>query len=186
MVVEYLANTPKNVMENMFNLVGSHDTIRIKRRLKDDPRRVKLAYLWMFLSSGAPNIYYGDEVGMTGEHDPDNRRCMLWDQKDQDLDFYAFVKTLIDLRRKHPSFTDYDYHFHSSDHLMFTKETPNEQLLVIMNNGPKRTITIPKTLQGTYLNVMNNQNMVLHDKIVLEDYDYVVLLREEYHEANHS
>jgi glycosidase len=49
----------------------------LKEDLNDDPRRVKLSYLLMFLSAGAPNIYYGDEIGMTGEHDPDNRRCML-------------------------------------------------------------------------------------------------------------
>ena len=55
-------------MENVFNLVGSLDTIRIKRRFKDNPSFVKLAYLYVLISIF--NIYYGDEIGMTGEHDP--------------------------------------------------------------------------------------------------------------------
>jgi cyclomaltodextrinase / maltogenic alpha-amylase / neopullulanase len=150
MVTMYLAQTPKNVMENMFNLVGSHDTIRIKRRLKDDVRRVKLSYLLMFLSAGAPNIYYGDEIGMTGEHDPDNRRCMLWDKKDQDLDFYNFTKRLIELRQKHPSFIDYDYHFIDLDILAFKKTTKNDEILVLINNGEKTNVELPKDLIGTY------------------------------------
>ena len=137
LVTKYLAQTPKHVMENMFNLVGSHDTVRIKRRLKDDTRRMKLSYVFMFLSSGAPNIYYGDEVGMTGEHDPDNRRCMLWNEAEQDLDFKAFTKALINLRKAHPSFRSYDYHFIDSNILAFTKSQENEEILVLINNGEK-------------------------------------------------
>lgn len=77
MVTTLLATTPKNIMQNTFNLLGSHDTIRIKRRLDENVDRVKLIYLLMFLSAGAPNLYYGDEIGLTGDHDPDNRRCMI-------------------------------------------------------------------------------------------------------------
>jgi cyclomaltodextrinase / maltogenic alpha-amylase / neopullulanase len=178
MIISYLANTPKNVMENMFNLVGSHDTIRIKRRLKDDPRRVKLAYLWMFLSAGAPNIYYGDEVGMTGEHDPDNRRCMIWDETDQDQDFFEFTKKLIKLRKEISSFSEPDYHFIDSEILMFTKRSKQDQILVLMNDTHHLTLTIPSTLHGTYVNLMSGQKVLLHDKIDLEAYEYLLLQKE--------
>ncbi|MCF7930902.1 MAG: alpha-glycosidase [Acholeplasmataceae bacterium] len=178
MVTSYLAATPKNVMENMFNLVGSHDTIRIKRRLKDDARRVKLSYLWMFLSSGAPNIYYGDEIGLTGEHDPDNRRCMLWDLKDQDLDFKAFTQALIKLRKEHPSFIDYDYHFIDSDILIFTKTKENDHILVLMNNGNQTEITVPNDIAGTYINLLTSEKVRLHDKINIEAYGFLLLQKE--------
>ena len=178
MIEMYLATTPKNVMENMFNLVGSHDTVRIKRRLKDDPNRVKLSYLFMFLSAGAPNIYYGDEIGMTGEHDPDNRRCMLWDEKDQDLDFFNFTKKLIELRQKHPSFTTSDYHFIDSDILMFTKTVEDDKILVLMNNGPKTTISIDQAHQGHYKNLIDDSNITLHDTISLEAYHFLLLTKE--------
>ena len=45
----------------MFNLIDSHDTTRVLRRVDDNVERVKLVYLFMFLSCGAPNIYYGGE-----------------------------------------------------------------------------------------------------------------------------
>ncbi len=178
MVITYLATTPKNVMENMFNLVGSHDTIRIKRRLKDDPRRVKLSYLWMFLSSGAPNIYYGDEIGLTGEHDPDNRRCMLWDEKDQDLDFKHFVKSLITLRKSHPAFLSYDYQFLSSDHLIFSKTEGSDTIYTIMNQAETTTIQLPETLQGSFVNLLTGEKITLRDKISLEAYQFLLLQKE--------
>jgi glycosidase len=179
MVINYLATTPKNVMENMFNLVGSHDTVRIKRRLKDDARRVKLAYLFMFLSAGAPNIYYGDEVGMTGEQDPDNRRCMLWDKKDQDLDFYQFTQLMIKLRKVHPSFSDDDYHFIESEVLMFEKIKQNDHLLVIINNGKSRDVLIPLSSQGNYQDLISNKKIALHDTIKIEEYSFLLLHKED-------
>ncbi len=178
-VTMYLATTPKNVMENMFNLVGSHDTIRIKRRLNDDARRVKISYLLMFLSAGAPNIYYGDEIGITGEHDPDNRRCMLWNEKDQDLNFFHFTKQLIELRKKHPSLSDYDYHFIDSNVLMFSKEKNNDKILVIINNGKQASIPIDLTVEGVYTNLFTNKKVELHDTIILEEYQFLLLQKED-------
>jgi len=178
MVINYLAQTPKNVMENMFNLVGSHDTIRIKRRLNDDPRRVKLSYLWMFLSSGAPNIYYGDEIGLTGEHDPDNRRCMTFDVNEIDQDFYNFTKNLISLRNQYASFKDYDYHFIESDILIFEKHKNSESILVLFNNGKTVDLELPNQIKGNYLNLLNNKKIELHDKINLEEYQFLLLLKE--------
>ena len=34
---------------------------------------------------GAPTIYYGDEVGLCGFTDPDNRRTYPWGQEDKEL-----------------------------------------------------------------------------------------------------
>jgi cyclomaltodextrinase / maltogenic alpha-amylase / neopullulanase len=178
LVTNYLAQTPKNVMENMFNLVGSHDTVRIKRRLKDDARRMKLSFLLMFLSSGAPNIYYGDEIGMTGEHDPDNRRCMIWDKESQDLDFKHFTTSLISLRKKHASFKSYDYHFIDSNILVFTKEAKNDKILVLINNGQNTKINLPNEVLGTYKNLLNLESIDIHDKMVLETYEFLILTKE--------
>ncbi|AUD63331.1 hypothetical protein BK010_06910 [Tenericutes bacterium MO-XQ] len=178
LVTKYLAQTPKNVMENMFNLVGSHDTVRIKRRLKDDARRMKLAYVFMFLSAGAPNIYYGDEVGMTGEHDPDNRRCMLWNEDEQDLDFKAFTKDLIKLRDNHPSFKTYDYHFIDSNILAFTKDISQDHILFLINNGEQTEISLPKLYEGDYKNLLTSKTVHIRDKMVLETYEFLILSKE--------
>ena len=178
-IQNYLATTPKNVMDNMFNLVGSHDTVRIKRRLNDDARRVKIAYALMFLSAGAPNIYYGDEVGLTGDHDPDNRRCMLWSDDDIDHDFFNFTKSLIELRKTSKASRTSDYHFIDHEILMFTKNYNNEELLVIINNHDKpSSISIPKPYQLSYHDTILKKNIKLHDTINLEAYQLLILQRE--------
>ena len=179
LVTEYLAQTPKNVMENMFNLVGTHDTVRIKRRLNDDPRRVKLSYLFMFLSSGAPNIYYGDEIGLTGNHDPDNRRCMIWDSSKQDHDFYLFTKKLIKLRKSYDSFKSYDYHFIDSNILCFTKTSIKDDLLVLMNNSEEKiSLTIDPNFYGDYFDLINLKTVTIHDKMKIDGYEFYILTKE--------
>lgn len=88
------------VLRSAFNVLDSHDTDRFITRCGGDKARARLGWLLLFLLRGAPCVYYGSEVGMEGGHDPDNRRCMLWDEKDQDLDQYAFLKALIGLRSR--------------------------------------------------------------------------------------
>jgi len=174
----YLATTPKNVMPNMFNLIDSHDTTRVLRRVDDNVERVKLAYLSMFLSCGAPNIYYGGEVLLTGNHDPDNRRTMIWNPNDEALAFKEFIKTLIKLRKKHKSFNEPNYNFISKEVLSFTKTYENETILVVLNNS-KESIELPlnNDLNANYLNLFTNESN-FYDKIALEPYKFVLLLKE--------
>lgn len=92
---------PDQVNDVLFNLVGSHDTPRIRHRCRDDLRRVRLAALLLLTFRGVPCIYYGDEVGMTGGDDPDCRRPMVWDESEQDRDLHRFFADLVDLRTSH-------------------------------------------------------------------------------------
>ena len=177
-MITYLAKTPKNVMENMFNLIGSHDTERIRHRLGQDSRRVKLAFLFMFFSAGSPNIYYGDELGLSGAQDPDNRRMMPWNEKDQDIDLKNFVKFLINLRKSHPSMFDCDYHFIDASICIFTKKSGEDELLLLLNNGKKTVFEVPNILDGCYKNLYTEENIELHDKIYVEEYQFMILQKE--------
>ncbi len=68
----------------LINLIGSHDTARSRTVLGDDTAHMLLMAM-MLTFEGVPLIYYGDEVGMDGEEDPDNRRAMRWDLVDTQL-----------------------------------------------------------------------------------------------------
>ena len=46
--------------------------------LADGKQRVQIASLIQFTLPGAPTVYYGDEVGLTGDDDPDDRRTYPW------------------------------------------------------------------------------------------------------------
>lgn len=58
------------------------------------------AVLLQMTWSGAPTIYYGDEAGLVGWTDPDNRRTYPWGKEDQAL--IAFHRAAIRLRKEHP------------------------------------------------------------------------------------
>ncbi|WP_138005134.1 glycoside hydrolase family 13 protein [Halalkalirubrum salinum] len=94
----FLARYPDRVNDVMFNLLGSHDTPRLLYRLDGDRDRLRLALTLLLTFRGAPCLYYGDEIAMTGGDDPDCRRPMIWDRTEQDLDLRAFVRELIATR----------------------------------------------------------------------------------------
>lgn len=76
----------------MFNLLSSHDTPRLITTLKNDQDKYKLGMRLMFLNPGSTSTYYGEEIGLEGEHDPDNRRPMPWGETR--IDFSDFFREL--------------------------------------------------------------------------------------------
>ena len=91
-----------NALSRMMNVLDSHDTVRILTSLRNDKARLKLAYLLLFMLNGISTIYYGDEVGLLGNGDPDCRRSFPWDQISNELHNY-FV-TISRLRTERTSF----------------------------------------------------------------------------------
>ncbi|MFC4989129.1 glycoside hydrolase family 13 protein [Saliphagus infecundisoli] len=97
----FLMRYPEQVNEVLFNLLGSHDTARLKHRYDGDERKVRVALLMLLTFRGTPCLYYGDEIGMTGGEDPDCRRTMVWDEADQNRDLHRYVSDLINMRARH-------------------------------------------------------------------------------------
>jgi cyclomaltodextrinase len=135
-VVHLLQSYPLSVNEVAFNLLGSHDTPRILTIANESKERLKLTYLFQFSVLGTPCIYYGDEIGMTGEQDPGCRKCMIWNEEEQDRDLFNFVKKLIRFRKEIRAFgNEGDFTFtriHPSA-VSYIRKNENEQLLFIIN-----------------------------------------------------
>ncbi len=92
---------------------------------------VVIQMTWM----GAPTIYYGDEAGVCGFTDPDNRRTYPWGHEDQEM--ISFHRDLISLRHRHPVFktgsikmVDSDYNF-----IAYGRFDRKEQFLILINNN---------------------------------------------------
>jgi cyclomaltodextrinase len=94
---------------SQLNLLDSHDTPRFLSCVSGDKTALKLAWLFQFAYPGAPNIYYGDEIGLDGKHDPDNRKAFPWDEQKWDKNLLAYLKELISLRRKNPALRRGDF-----------------------------------------------------------------------------
>ena len=84
------------------NLLGSHDMPRILTICGGDRDAVLIATLIQATLPGAPCIYYGDEIGMAGTHDPDCRGAFPVDEAAWDHETRAFVQAVVRLRHEHP------------------------------------------------------------------------------------
>ncbi len=91
----------KQTNQMMFNVLDSHDTPRILSVAGGNKNLMKLVETFTYLQPGVPCIYYGDEFAMTGENDPDCRKCMTWEADEQDADMFAFFKKLVAFRHEY-------------------------------------------------------------------------------------
>ncbi|MBP1449757.1 MAG: alpha-amylase, partial [Thermoproteus sp.] len=94
-----LALLPKSFLGSSWLFLGTHDTPRAATLLGDRGLvEAGLAFIYTWL--GTPMVYYGDEVGMEGGGDPDNRRCMDWSRDDGGL--RDLIRRLSALRPRAP------------------------------------------------------------------------------------
>ena len=107
---------PKHVLDSLMNILSTHDTVRILtmfskvnyNTLSLDERasfklsrneyyfargKLKLGAMILYTIPGVPCVYYGDEAGVCGFTDPDNRRTYPWGREDQEM--IAFHKSMI-------------------------------------------------------------------------------------------
>ena len=84
------------------NLLGSHDMPRIRTICDDDLASVRLATLVTMTVQGAPCVYYGDEIGLRGDHDPGCRGSFPTDETAWDRDLLAYFSGVIALRHAEP------------------------------------------------------------------------------------
>ena len=83
---------------------------------------------------GAPTLYYGDEAGLCGFTDPDNRRTYPWGREDREL--LAFHREMIRIHREHPMLREGSCKFISAGYqlLAFGRFDAQEQIIVVLNN----------------------------------------------------
>lgn len=83
----------------MLNTLDSHDTARIRTVANGDEDLALQAMAFIFTQTGSPCIYYGDEMGMEGNNDPDSRKPMNWSKEDSPI--WKRVHALVEMRLKH-------------------------------------------------------------------------------------
>jgi alpha-glucosidase len=90
---------PFAMAQQLFHQLGSHDVPRPLTVLGGDVERALLAVFLQFVWPGLPCVYYGDEVGLEGGRDPENRRAMPWSEEAWNDDLRQWHRRLIRLRR---------------------------------------------------------------------------------------
>ena len=105
-VLELAAAYDPAVVAVQLNLLGSHDTPRLRTMLGGGADAVVLATLLQLTLPGAPCVYYGDEIGLSGGNDPECRGAFPWDEARWEVDLRAAVQAMLRLRAAEPALRD--------------------------------------------------------------------------------
>ena len=87
---------------------------------------------------GAPTVYYGDEAGVCGFTDPDNRRTYPWGHEDQEL--IAFHKEAIRIHKEHPALKTGSLKILGGEEniLSYARFKGHDRIIVVINNRSER------------------------------------------------
>ncbi|HLO84519.1 MAG TPA: glycoside hydrolase family 13 protein [Nostocaceae cyanobacterium] len=152
---------PWEIQLTQLNGINNHDTARLIDVAGGDRPSLYLATLLLLTFPGAPCIYYGDEVGLTGSYDPDCRKGFPtpehWDQ-----DILEYHRQLIKLRHNYPALRigTYQTLYAQGQVYIFTRRLEAQILVVAVNAGNKTAKvsiqpswpTQPKQILFTYHN----------------------------------
>lgn len=193
-------------LQAMMNVTSTHDSPRLstslynktmdkyKAKPSDNPdykinrpdsltrREQILLLIHQFTFLGAPQIWYGEEVGMWGADDPDCRKPMLWkdikyederaafdpaksrpvDQVRPDTTLKAFYNKLCKMRKDNPVLIYGNLTFSLADDqnmfLVYNRKLGNDEIAVAFNrSGKRQTVKIPVNSNGEYFTLLNDK-----------------------------
>lgn len=148
---EYLMWNSRQVLVSMLNLLDSHDTVRFLTWCNGDERKLKMALMLMFTYIGMPGIYYGTEIGMTGNGDPDCRKTFDWERSNWNEELFEFTKQLVKLRKTMKSLKYGDIQIYAKDEVFYLKRQYEEETLVTILNITQSEKEIELQDNKTYL-----------------------------------
>ncbi|MDO4940509.1 MAG: glycoside hydrolase family 13 protein [Erysipelotrichaceae bacterium] len=159
LINKMLSLYPREVSLRMYNLLDSHDTARFMYECNNDIRKYKLAIAMQMTMPGCPAIFYGDEIGLSGDNDPDCRLCMEWNEIKQNKELLSWYKKLISIRKNNRTLYEGKYHSLICDDerniYAYTRDIDEESIVVIINASEcKHEVFLPieKTIWCDVLN----------------------------------
>ncbi len=204
---------PKENVYVLMNLLGSHDTERlaslivnpnnwydhqasakdnadfnVRKPKAEEREKQKLAVGIQMTMPGAPHIYYGDEAGMWGGDDPDDRKPMVWSElnyenetahpfgKERPTDtvefnseLFDYYKKMIKIRKENEALSLGDINFFVIDETNevfgYRRVYDGEEILMIVNNNPTN-------FDLSFMNDLFPMNKKAKDLVSGEEYSF--------------
>lgn len=126
---------------------------------------------------GAPTIYYGDEAGVSGFTDPDNRRTYPWGQEDQEM--IAFHRDAILMHRQNEELRTGSLSAiavqHEKNVLAYGRFNADAACVVVLNNGAGE---VTEQLDVHYLGIQRNCMLRQLLKTTQEGYETTAIQME--------
>lgn len=128
---------PKQNALAQLNLLDSHDMPRFLSMVSGDKKALRLATLFQMTYPGAPCIYYGNEIGMMGGRDPENRAPFPWEESQWDHDLRNDFKKFIHIRNENQILRTGEYVpvYAEGRHMAFLRHLEGQRMLVAINAG---------------------------------------------------
>jgi neopullulanase len=161
------------VAQSQLNLMDSHDTARTLWTVGGDESALRLCTLLQMTMPGAPCIYYGDEIGMTGATDPFSRAAFPWQDKSQwNQPLLEFFQRAGALRRQHAVLRTGSFSIVYADRNVFAfqRRLEDQTAIVVFNRG-KKDAMVDIALAGhqdghEFRDVWNGGNLQLQGKML--------------------
>ena len=132
--------------EMLVTLLGLHDLPRFMNEKGASVEGLKLAFTFLLTSRGIPMIYYGDEIGMEGGPDPDNRRDFPMNSFAAENSLRDYVSKLIHLHGELEALrrgTQTNL-FIGEQTWMYVRDREQQRVVVVINNGKEdATLDLP-------------------------------------------
>lgn len=130
----FRASIPWAIARQQFNLLGSHDTMRILDVVGGNDTLNRLVVAVLMTYPGVPCVYYGNEVGLRGHI----RAPMPWSRDAWNQDLLAYYQKLIRLRRTSHALRGGGFQvlMQEEDSFAYLRDVEEEQIVVLVNRGP--------------------------------------------------
>lgn len=217
--------------ENYFvlmNLLGSHDTERlsslivnpdiwydhgavpkdradwkVRKPNAEERAKQRLIVGMQMTLPGAPHVYYGDEAGMWGGDDPDDRKPMVWqeliyetetthpfgknrpaDEVKFDSDLFNWYKKMISIRTSNKELSLGNIEFmiiNENDKILAYKRTMGDKsiYIIVNNNNESNSFNVDKSkffdLPANFIDLVSGQKFYTSTKFDLQPYQILVL-----------
>ena len=184
---------PKESLDCLMNILGTHDTARIltvlggihcknkeemsqswaylpENEKKNAIKKLKMAAILQFTMPGVPCIYYGDENGMEGHIDPFCRRCFDWDNLNEDLiEFYSKLGKIRENHREIFKDGDFQEIYADGGFLYYKRIKNNSEIYIYVNNSSKNYLL---KLSEKYTDCLTNE--IFDNYLEVKPYSYKI------------
>lgn len=147
----------------MYNLLDSHDTARFLFECDGDMKKMKLAVAFQMLFIGSPAVFYGDEAGLSGDNDPDCRRCMVWSEEQQNRELWEWYQRLCGMRKKEKAVRYGEYATVICDPakkvFAFVRTWEDHSVTVVFNKGEDKRISVPLCAADDALSLLTKERI---------------------------
>ena len=184
---------PKETLDCLMNILGTHDTARILTvlggiycRNKDEMAlpsaylsekakesaiiKLKMAAILQYTLPGVPCLYYGDENGMEGHIDPFCRQCFDWENQNEEL--FKFYSQLGKIRQIHQNvFKDGNFEvlYINGGLIFYKRESLDDAIYIYVNNSSKQELL---NLNAKYQSCITDK--IFKNKLVIKPYSFEI------------